>query len=111
MVSNPNNIIENLWAANEVIFFGHSLNVFDYAYFKEFFERICRPIDHELNLTFITKNQKSEEEIRNNLFEQDIDVRDLFKSNIKTTFIHTYPEKSDVLKAQDRFEKLLERIK
>ena len=111
MVSNPNNIIENLWTANEVIFFGHSLNVFDYSYFKEFFDYICSPIDHELNLTFITKNQKSEEEIRINLFEQGIDVRNLFKSNIKTTFIHTEQNEYEVLKDQDSFNFLLERIK
>lgn len=111
MVSNPNNIIENLWTANEVIFFGHSLNVFDYSYFREFFDYICSPIDHELNLTFITRNQKSEEEIRNNLSEQGIDVRNLFKSNIKTTFLHTEQEKSKELKNQDSFNLLLSRIK
>lgn len=110
-VNRPNNIIENLLGANEVIFFGHSLNVFDFAYFKEFFDYICIPIDHELNLTFITKDQKSEEEIRNNLSEQGIDVRNLFKSNIKTTFIHNEPNKSELLKNQDIFNLLLERIK
>lgn len=111
MINRPNNIIEKLHEANEVIFFGHSLNEFDYPYFKEFFEYICYPIDHELHLTFITKDEKSELDIRNNLFEQGIDVRNLFKSNIQATFICSELEKSLMTYEQVKFDNLLRRIK
>lgn len=111
MISRPNNIIKKLHKANEVIFFGHSLNEFDFPYFKEFFEYICYPIDHELHLTFITKDEKSELDIRNNLFEQGIDVRNLFKSNIQATFICSELEKSLMTSEQVKFDNLLRRIK
>lgn len=110
-INRPNNIIAKLYEANEVIFFGHSLNEFDYPYFKEFFEYICYPIDHELHLTFITKDEKSELDIRNNLFEQGIDVRNLFKSNIQATFICSELEKSLMTSEQVKFDNLLRRIK
>lgn len=108
MFSRPNNIIEKLLEANEVIFFGHSLNVFDYTYFEEFFSSICFPIEHNLYLTIITRNQKSESDIRDNLRDQGIQVQNLFKSNIKATFIHTDSEKSREL---DKWETLIKRIK
>lgn len=110
MINRPNNIIEKLYNANEVIFFGHSLNKFDFHYFKEFFEYICYPIDHELHLTFITKDEKSELDIRNNLHAQGIPVPYLFKSNIETTLIHSAPNDSAKAKEQDKFDTLLKRI-
>jgi len=111
MVSRPNNIIIELLEANEVIFFGHSLNVFDYTYFEEFFSSIRFPIEHKLNLTFITRNQNSESDIRDNLRDQGIPVQNLFKSNIKTTFIHTAPEDSEMSSEQDKWNILIQRIK
>ena len=111
MVSRPNNIIEELLEANEVIFFGHSLNVFDYTYFEEFFSSICFPIEHKLYLTIITRNQKSESDIRDNLRNQGILVQNLFKSNIKTTFIHSEPEEFEKQREQDKLDALIKRIK
>lgn len=110
-INRPNNIIAKLYEANEVIFFGHSLNEFDYPYFKEFFEYICYPIDHDLHLTFVTKDKNSETAIRNNLFEQGIDVRNLFKSNILATFICSAQEKSSMTSEQAKFDNLLYRLK
>ena len=111
MISRPNNIIEKLYKANEVIFFGHSLNEFDFPYFKEFFEYICQPIDHELHLTFITKDEKSELDIRNNIQAQGIPVRNLYMSNIVPLFIHSIPEKLSKADEQIKFETLIQRIK
>ena len=111
MINRPNNIIKKLLEANEVIFFGHSLNEFDFPYFKEFFEYICYPIDHDLHLTFVTKDKNSETAIRNNLFEQGIDVRNLFKSNILATFICSAQEKSSMTSEQAKFDNLLYRLK
>jgi len=111
MISRPNNIIEKLMDANEVIFFGHSLNFFDYPYFEEFFVNICFPIDHDLYLTFVTRNKESELDIRDNIREQGILIQNLYKSNIKTVFIHSEPNKSEMPKEQDCFENLLHRIK
>ena len=111
MINRPNNIIEKLYKANEVIFFGHSLNEFDFPYFKEFFEYICYPIDHELHLTFITKDEKSELDIRNNLQSQGIPVQNLYKSNIVTIFIRSAPTKSTMFNEKKQFETLLQRIK
>lgn len=110
MVNRPNNIIEELFDATEVIFFGHSLNEFDFIYFEEFFTRISFPIEHQLYLTFITRNNKSELEIRNNIRKHNIQVQNLFKSNIQTTFIQTEPDESVIQKEKDKWESLLNRI-
>ncbi len=111
MVSRPNNIIEELLEANEVIFFGHSLNVFDYTYFEEFFSSIRFPIEHKLYLTIITRNQNSESNIRDNLRDQGIQVQNLFKSNIKAAFIHSEPEEFEKKRERDKWAALIQRIK
>lgn len=110
MINRTNNIIEELYDAYEVIFFGHSLNEFDFFYFDEFFSRVSSPIEHPLYLTFITRNKETELEIRNNIRKQNIQVHNLFKSNIHTNFIHTEAESTDIRREVENWESLLTRI-
>jgi hypothetical protein len=111
MITRPNNIIEELFDASEVIFYGHSFNAFDFSYFEEFFSRITYPIDHSLYLTIVTRDQESELNVRNNLREQGISIQNLFKSNIITTFIHTEPNDRDKTKHLIKWNNLLNRIR
>lgn len=87
MIQNVNHLYENLSEAEEVIFFGHSLNRMDYCYFEDFFNLIASSIGVPKCLTFITKNKESEQTIRNNL-GQEI-VVNLFSYLKSIDFIHT----------------------
>lgn len=109
MIQNTNHLYNNLSEAQEVIFFGHSLNQMDYCYFEDYFNTKSSPKRKSQCLTFITKNEDSELVIRENL-GQDININ-IF-SQLKTVdFIHTdyfYSGKENEIKIWD---KLIDRIK
>ena len=109
MIQNANHLYDNLSEAQEVIFFGHSLNQMDYCYFEIFFNLTSSPKDKLQRLIFITKNEESELSIRENL-GQDTNIS--IYSHLKgVDFIHTdyfYSGNENEIK---KWDNLIDRIK
>lgn len=85
-----NNLIESLDEANEIVFFGHSINGMDFPYFKDFFKKQSLPSKDFMRkkITIFTYDLDSEEKIRDNFREEDIGLRELMSRN-DMTFIET----------------------
>lgn len=85
-----NSLIESMESANEIIFFGHSINGMDFPYFKEFFVKQSKPAEESKRkyITIFTYDNDSDQQIRNNFREAGIDLRDLMQRN-NMTFIET----------------------
>ena len=89
MLKNANHVARNLLEAKEVIFWGHSVNEMDFCYFREFFKQAGAsptPIRH---ITFITLDENSERNIKDNIRNQGINVTDLYNNLWTFKFIHT----------------------
>ena len=58
-----NNLIESLDEANEIVFFGHSINGMDFPYFKDFFMKQSQPSKEfkRKKITIFTYDNESEE--------------------------------------------------
>ena len=78
-----------LLEAKEIIFFGHSMNEMDFGYFREFFKMLSASPKPFRNLTFITWDEKSERDIKDNIRNQGISVTDLYNNLFSLTFIHS----------------------
>ena len=78
---------QNLTQATETIIFGHSLNMMDYCYFKDFFDAIQSGQQICKKLTIICKDAKSEEDIRQRL-NNNISLS-IVESHIDLKCIHT----------------------
>lgn len=111
MLKNANHVARNLLEAKEVIFWGHSVNEMDFCYFREFFKQAGAsptPIRH---ITFITFDENSERDIKDNMRNQGINVTDLYSNLWTFKFIHTrklYQEdKEDMNNWNDMFARLL----
>lgn len=74
--------------ANEIVFFGHSINGMDFPYFKDFFMKQSQPSGDSKRITIFTYDVASEEGIRHNFREQGINSRDLMSRN-DMVFIET----------------------
>ena len=85
-----NNLIERLDKADEIVFFGHSINGMDFPYFKDFFKRQAQFLNdfQAKKITIFTYDEKSEERIRDNFREEGVNLRDLMSLN-ELTFIET----------------------
>ena len=87
-----NTLIESLEKADEIIFFGHSVNGMDFPYFKDFFKKQERATGESKRkyITIFTYDNDSDQQIRNNFREAGINLRDLMQRN-NMTFIETKP--------------------
>lgn len=85
-----NNLIEALEEANEIVFFGHSINGMDFPYFKDFFVKQSQSSQNfkRKRITIFTYDNESEEKIRDNFREEGINTRDLMSRN-ELTIIET----------------------
>ncbi len=86
----PANLLVDLIDANEVIFFGHSINRYDMQYFRRYFD-ICSQEYNRLpkrHITFITKNEDSIIMIKDNLAYAITSVTD-FQMSCQVEFIST----------------------
>lgn len=93
---------EHLTTSKNVFIFGHSLNYIDKEYFRNFL-LTCTKEKSNRNLYFITKNDKSDMLIRDNIRRMGISVIMLFLCcNVK--FIHT----GDI--EQDKRDSVIEEI-
>lgn len=111
MLNKANHVARNLLEAKEIIFYGHSVNEMDFGYFREFFKAASaspKPIRH---LTFITLNEKSERNIKDNISNQGISVTDLYNNLETFTFLHTEKlykqDAKEVQKWDDMFRRIL----
>lgn len=95
-----NSLIESMESADEIIFFGHSINGMDFPYFKEFFIKQSKSTA-ELKrkyITIFTYDDSSDQQIRNNFREAGVNLRDLMQRN-NMTFIET-----KYLREREKFE-------
>lgn len=99
---------QNLTLATETIIFGHSLNMIDYCYFKDFFDAIQYRQQVCKCLTIICKDVKSEEDIRRRL-NNNVCLSNV-ENHIDLNFIHTDLWNSKDSKTHMQFEDLCKRI-
>lgn len=105
-----NDIVTESLKANYIIFFGLSLGYIDGVYFKNLFRQISNLSDpHMINkhLFFITKDKKSEQSIKNNLLDMDINLQLLYSSN-EVRFIYT--EDIEGIQSEEAYSKLIKKI-
>lgn len=110
MLNKANHVARNILEAKEIIFFGHSVNEMDFGYFRDFFKAASaapKPIRH---LTFITLNEKSECNIKDNIRNQGISVTDLYNNLETFTFIHTERLYKQDAKETQKWDDMLKRI-
>ncbi len=65
-----NDIIQDLSCAKEVVFFGLSMGIVDFPYFRDFFSSLCSnivPLDKKKHVTMFTYNESSRQEIHEQL--------------------------------------------
>lgn len=86
-----NNLLNDLEKAEDVVFFGHSINGMDFPYFKEYFMSLnSMPMIHrrKRHVTIITYDEQSEMQIKDNFRANGIDVRSLY-NKVALEFIQT----------------------
>ena len=89
MLTKANHVVRNLLEAKDIIFFGHSVNEMDFCYFKEFFKAASTSPTPFRYVTFITWDEKSERNIKDNIRNQGISVTDLYNNLFSLEFIHS----------------------
>lgn len=82
------NILKDLRGKDEYVFFGHSLNGMDYAYFETTFISLSNNGLNTPHLTIITKDDNEERKFKSFLRKQHISLPGLF-SNAIPSFILT----------------------
>lgn len=110
MLNKANHVARNLLEAKEIIFYGHSVNEMDFGYFREFFKAASvshKPVRH---LTFITLNEKSERNIKDNIRNQGISVTDLYNNLETFTFIHTEKLYNQDAKESQKWDDMFKRV-
>lgn len=79
----PNNMYEDFDKADDIIFFGHSINGMDFPYFKDFFIKQSG-MDGEYkrkHITIFTYDDDSNQQIRNSIRKAQVDLTQLFRRN------------------------------
>lgn len=107
-----NSLIESMEKADEIIFFGHSINGMDFPYFKNFFMKQTGMFG-EVNrkyITIFTYDEASDEQIRNNFREAGVNLRDLMQHN-NLTFIETKLLNLGDGTEQGKWNELMEHLK
>lgn len=85
-----NELINDLKAADDVVFFGHSINGMDFPYFENFFLDRVQQNDNssKKRITIFTKDSDSDTLIRDNFRDNKINPRTLMLQNV-VSFIET----------------------
>ena len=110
MRSETNNVAYKLLEADEVIFFGHSINVMDFHNFKTFFKATTRILQPRTHLTIFTYDKESERCIKDNIQSQGISVTELYNNLATFTFIHTKDFYDNVKEERQNYEDLIYRL-
>lgn len=103
------NLLNDLEMAEDVVFFGHSINGMDFPYFKEFFMNLMQmPMIHhrKRHITIITYDELSEMQIKDNFRANGIDVRSLF-NKVALEFILTKGIYDDNRVEKEKLNRLL----
>lgn len=100
-----NELNQTMIEADNIIFFGHSMSITDSDYFNDFFNGMAANSITDKRLFFVTKNQKTIDDIKNNLRTWEVDYDKLFKSKncIAEVFTDYGPE-------NDGFKAMLELV-
>lgn len=97
------NFLSDLLDADDVVFFGHSINKFDMFYFKRFFDNCCQNVNRatKRNLTFITKDEESIRMIKENIAKTGIVITEFIQAN-HVVFIMTDAYYNDFFRAREK---------
>lgn len=78
-----NNIYEDYEKAQDIVFFGHSVNGMDFPYFKDFFIKQSIPSDgfKRKHITIFTYDDDSSMQIKNSIRNAGVDLSQLFSRN------------------------------
>lgn len=78
-----NNMYEDFDKADDIIFFGHSINGMDFPYFKDFFIKQSGMGGEYKNkhITIFTYDDDSNQQIRNSIRNAQVDLTQLFRRN------------------------------
>ena len=111
MLTNANSTGYYLQEAKEIIFYGHSVNEMDFRYFKAFLTTLSTTPSPFKHLTFITYDEASERNIKDNIQSQGVSVTGLY-NNLRTfEFIHTKDyykgDETEMQKVRDFFVRLI----
>ena len=108
----PSNLCMDLMKANEVVIYGHSLNNIDFDYFKDYFNVCSKYDDKRINprqITVISRDDKSVQDIKNNLISNGI-VLTALNQYSQLTFIaldnYYKGESAEVTKVKDLMNRL-----
>ena len=105
----PSDFASDIVAAKNVVIFGHSLNLMDFGYFKEYFKVLLTNSDKKRCLTIITKDILSRISLLDNLRIAGISVVDMFAhTNVKIILTDDIGNKST--ESDEIFCKLLKNI-
>lgn len=112
MLHDTNDLVKSLRNASEVIFFGHSVNEMDFCYFRDFFMKVSVPPQPypKKFLTFITKDEKSLRNIKDNIRNQGINVTDMYCNLEVFDFILTDYVYDNGTEDAKKWNNLIERI-
>ena len=107
-----NNMYEDFDNADDIIFFGHSINGMDFPYFKDFFIKQSG-MDGEYkskHITIFTYDDASNQQIRNSIRNAQVDLTQLFKRN-DIKFIQTKLLYENDKNEEQKFESFVSRLK
>lgn len=102
------NVIKDLRENDEYVFFGHSLNGMDYAYFRNTFNSLSISGLSAPRLTIITKDKASEERLKNFLRKQRVSLQGLFSNavpEIILTDLVYQRDQTEIKKVESLFER------
>ena len=108
-----NNMYEDFEKADDIIFFGHSINGMDFPYFKDFFIKQSGMAGEykSKHITIFTYDDDSNQQIRNSIRNAQVDLTQLFRRNdIKIIQTKQMYDKNELQKFES-FTKRLNNIK
>lgn len=110
-----NNMYEDLDKADDIIFFGHSINGMDFPYFEDFFIKQCGMNGEykSKHITIFTYDEEADYQIRNSIRNAQVPLNQLFLRNdikiIQTK--HLYDSDKNENQKFEAFVKRLETIR
>lgn len=91
--------------ADEVVLFGHSMNLIDAVFFEDYLQGLTKPCERKRRLTIVTKDYASQQSLLNNIRRMGVPVPKLF-AYAQLEFILTNNMDQEM---KERFENLLKR--
>lgn len=106
-----NNMYEDFDKADDIIFFGHSINGMDFPYFKDFFIKQSGMGGEykSKHITIFTYDDDSNQQIRNSIRNAQVDLTQLFRRN-NISIIQTKQMYDDDRNELQKFEVFTERL-